>query len=142
MKGISDQVAGLTELSRPELVELWINAHKGPPPKGIGRRLLELSAAYAVQVRMFGDIDRSTKRALAVASFRSVGTAEEAVTQQTPSRALATGSRLVRVWNGKTHQVEVLETGFVWNDRRYRSLSAIAREITGARWSGPRFFGL
>jgi hypothetical protein len=53
-----------------------------------------------------------------------------------------TGTRLVREWNGKTHHVDVVQSGFVWNGGRYGSLSAIAREITGARWSGPRFFGL
>ena len=52
------------------------------------------------------------------------------------------GARLIRDWNGSTHTVDVVEDGFVWNGERYRSLSAIARAITGARWSGPRFFGL
>ena len=55
---------------------------------------------------------------------------------------LAPGTRLVREWNGKTHHVDVVDSGFVWNGASHRSLSAIAREITGARWSGPRFFGL
>ena len=52
------------------------------------------------------------------------------------------GARLVREWNGCTHVVEVVEGGFVWNGERHSSLSAIASAITGARWSGPRFFGL
>ncbi len=51
-------------------------------------------------------------------------------------------TRLVREWNGVSHVVEVIEGGFVWNGDRHRSLSSIARAITGARWSGPRFFGL
>ncbi len=55
---------------------------------------------------------------------------------------LQSGARLVREWNGVIHLVEVVEGGYVWNDDRHRSLSAIARAITGARWSGPRFFGL
>lgn len=49
---------------------------------------------------------------------------------------------MLREWNGVTHVVEVTETGFLWNGETWRSLSAIAREITGAHWSGPRFFGL
>jgi hypothetical protein len=52
------------------------------------------------------------------------------------------GLRLVREWRGETHTVLVLEDGFEWNGNRRRSLSAIAREITGTHWSGPRFFGL
>ena len=55
---------------------------------------------------------------------------------------LAPGTRLLREWNGRTHQVDVTDDGFVWNGETYRSLSAVARAITGARWSGPRFFGL
>jgi len=142
MKCISDQIAELAELPRAELVRLWINAHKAPPPKGIGSRLLELSAAYVIQAKMFGDLDRSTKRALTAALSISGADTVPIDAQHKLAKKLNPGSRLVRVWNGKTHQVEVLEKGFSWNDRSYRSLSAIAREITGARWSGPRFFGL
>ena len=54
----------------------------------------------------------------------------------------APGTRLIRTWGGETHEVTVLERGYLWQERRYRSLSAIAGEITGTRWSGPRFFGL
>lgn len=59
-----------------------------------------------------------------------------------PSPALKPGGRLIREWNGVTHVVDVLDDQFVWKSNSYRSLSAIAREITGAHWSGPRFFGL
>ncbi|BDW86550.1 hypothetical protein MACH21_27270 [Roseicyclus marinus] len=55
---------------------------------------------------------------------------------------LKPGGRLLREWNGVTHVVEVVENGYLWNGQRWRSLSVIAREITGAHWSGPRFFGL
>ena len=59
-----------------------------------------------------------------------------------PAVTLSSGTRLIREWNGQTIAVEVTDGGFVWNDRTYRSLSEIAREVTGAHWSGPRFFGL
>lgn len=52
------------------------------------------------------------------------------------------GARLIRDWNGTTHVVDVTETGYLYGGVTYRSLSVIARTITGARWSGPRFFGL
>lgn len=142
MKSISDQIAKLAELPRTELVELWIKVHKTSPPKGVGRRLLELSAAYSIQSNVFGHLDRNTKRALMAAILKSDGNFEPAANQQKPVKSLNPGSRLVRVWNGKTHQVDVLENGFIWNEHHFRSLSAIARKITGARWSGPRFFGL
>lgn len=56
--------------------------------------------------------------------------------------ALKPGARLLREWNGRAHTVEVLDQGFLWNGEAYLSLSAVARAITGARWSGPRLFGL
>jgi hypothetical protein len=62
--------------------------------------------------------------------------------RKAPSLSLNPGTRLVREWNGKTIAVEVREQDFVWEDRSYRSLSQIAKEVTGAHWSGPRFFGL
>ena len=58
------------------------------------------------------------------------------------SPTLQPGSRLLREWNGTTHVVDITDAGYVWNGKSHRSLSAIAREITGARWSGPRFFGI
>lgn len=66
----------------------------------------------------------------------------QAKPQRNLRKSLEPGTRLVREWNGSTHVVEVTERGFVWNGQAYRSLSAVARAITGARWSGPRFFGL
>ncbi len=60
----------------------------------------------------------------------------------TGARPLNPGARLVREWNGVVHEVDVSGDGYVWQDQRYRSLTAIARRITGTKWSGPRFFGL
>jgi hypothetical protein len=62
--------------------------------------------------------------------------------RETAYAALKPGGRLIREWNGVTHVVDVTETGFLWKGETWRSLSSIAREITGAHWSGPRFFGL
>ncbi len=55
---------------------------------------------------------------------------------------VASGTRLIREWNGVTHVVDAVDDGFIWQGARYGSLSAVARAITGARWSGPRFFGV
>jgi hypothetical protein len=63
-------------------------------------------------------------------------------TLKQPSRQLTPGARLVREWNGQTISVEVSEDGFVHADKTWRSLSEIAQHVTGAHWSGPRFFGL
>ena len=88
--------------------------------------------AHQAQVAAFGGLSAKTRRALASALK------EPATTR----RRVAAGARLVREWNGRTHEVEVLAEGFLFRGKRFRSLSAIAREITGARWSGPRFFGV
>jgi hypothetical protein len=80
------------------------------------------------------DVRRTRPGAAAPAAWKSWGWCGK------PS--IKPGTRLVREWNGRTHHVEVLDKGFRWNDRTYRSLSSIAKAITGAHWSGPRFFGL
>ncbi len=138
---IAGQLSAISSLARSDLIERWVDAHGQPPPKGISRRLLEYSAAYHLQVKAFGGLKPATRRKLDRIAAR---TPESETTAPTPSKAsrLTPGARLVREWHGRTHQIEVIKTGFVYKGDIYRSLSEIAREITGARWSGPRFFGL
>jgi len=124
-------LSNIANLSRAELLERWELDWGSQPPKYISRRLLELSAAWHLQCRALGGPDREVRRLL------------QGSRNDRPGRqAIKPGTRLVREWNGRTHHVEVLAKGYSWNDRQYRSLSVIAREITGAHWSGPRFFGL
>ncbi len=133
----TDAVSGLR---REDLIEEWIKAHKGLPPKGISRRLLAYSAAYHQQARAFGGLKPATRRKLRqIAASPTDG--ESPTNRQGQRQRLPPGSRLVRDWQGRTHTVEVLESGFLYDGRHYRSLSEVARVITGARWSGPRFFG-
>jgi hypothetical protein len=131
-------IARLNSLPREELVQSWVRTYHRPPPKGISRRLLELSAAYALQAKSFGGLKPNLRKALTAALAPNAAGSKPNV----PGGSLKPGTQLIRVWNGRTHHVDVIEGGFVWNSRRFRSLSAIALEITGARWSGPRFFGL
>ncbi|WP_340151745.1 DUF2924 domain-containing protein [uncultured Sneathiella sp.] len=127
--------------SRPELVEAWIKAYGRPPLRGLSTRLLVYACHYNGQVKEYGGLKKSTLRQLGRYVPASPGTT---TTDTRPPVALkpGTGSRLVREWRGKTHMVDIEENGFVYQEKSYRSLSAIARTITGARWSGPRFFGL
>lgn len=127
--------------SRAELIEAWIRAYRRPPPKGISTRLLAYAAAYNAQVRQFGGLKPSVHRAL-----HELAAGPETQTP-TPGKwpkvvSVGPGTRLVREWHGKTHIVDVLDDGVSYQGRTYRSLSEVARIITGARWSGPRFFGL
>lgn len=134
---VEDEIAKLGELPRPVLVERWTTCHGTAPPRGIGRQLLELSAAYALQASVYGGLGRKRqKQLLSLSRFGDGGAGSDV------SPALKPGSRLVRVWNGRSHHVEVTEHGFEWNGQAFKSLSAVAREITGTRWSGPRFFGV
>jgi hypothetical protein len=81
-------------------------------------------------------------RDLAVISNHVDDAAKEVRLAVSPAIPVRPGTRLMREWNGRMHLVDVTDNGFVFDGKTYRSLSAIARRITGAHWSGPRFFGL
>ena len=135
MNGRDTGLAVLEELPRSELVGFWKTHYGSEPPTGISRRLLIGAVAYAQQVKDRGGLSpRLSRRLKKLAGGTPVS--EVAV-----PRTLTPGARLVREWNSTTHVVEVVSGGYVWNGDRYKSLSAVARAITGARWSGPRFFG-
>ncbi len=133
------EIAALADLPRPALVERWRTRYRTDPPKGISWRLLVRAIGYEMQARRYGDLKPATDRRLRLIS-NGTRDGDHGSRKSTPT--LHPGVRLVREWNGVNHVVEVVEGGFVWNGGRHRSLSAIARAITGARWSGPRFFGL
>lgn len=138
---IEQKLVAITGLSRSDLIARWEAVYGRRPPKGISRRLLEYSAAFTIQVNTFGGIKLSVRRKL----DRSVGEGKRkgSVKASSPGKTkLSPGARLIRDWHGQTHTVDVKEGGFRYDGQDYRSLSQIAREITGARWSGPRFFGL
>lgn len=141
----------LSKLSRDELVQRWEAIYGSPPPRNLKRPLLERAVAWHMQAKTFGGLSAKTKRALELiqpagrAATVRPGTGVGYVTLARVTSSVApvsAGSRLVREWRGRIHVVDVSENGFIWNGEEHRSLSAIARKITGARWSGPRFFGL
>lgn len=127
------EIAELATMDRPGLIALWQDLFGRPVPKGLSRSFLRRFLAFELQSRRHGGVSRRAAAELA---------RKPASTPRPVSAALRPGARLLREWNGVTHVVDVGTEGFTWNGRQHRSLSAIAREITGARWSGPRFFGL
>ena len=137
MAEVEARIEEMRTFPRDELETSWIRIHGCNPPKGVKRRFLERAIAYHLQTRAFGGLRPRARKALmeVLAGQRIVGCEGSAMSPFRP------GSRLVREWNGRSHHVHVLDNGFAFKGRVYRSLSAIAREITGARWSGPRFFG-
>ncbi|PJK28822.1 DUF2924 domain-containing protein [Minwuia thermotolerans] len=136
-------------LSRDDLAVLWQRRWRRPPPKGLSRRLLEGNAGWLLQAEASGGLTAETRRRLD-ALARSNGSGEEVVNDAPPAAAgaasgrlrLRPGSRLIRQWQGRSHVVEVIKDGFIYDGQQFTSLTAIARTITGAHWSGPRFFGL
>ena len=135
---IAAELTRLEVLTNFELRREWRRLHGMQPPKSLSRDLLLRGITYNIQERAFGGLSKSVLRKLseALPEARS-----NSVRPTTPVR-VKVGTRLVREWNGQTHTVLVHEDGVEWRGKLYRSLSVVAREITGAHWSGPRFFGL
>jgi hypothetical protein len=131
---VERELAALAGLDRTALLERWRRAFGRDAAPRLSRPLMEKAIAYDLQVTAFGGLSARTMRSLRAAAKADGGL--------TSCRAPGSGTRLVREWNGALHEVEVLEDGYLWRGARHRSLSAIARAITGTKWSGPRFFGL
>lgn len=111
------------------------------PPRFAKRSLLTQLIAWELQVNAFGGLDPTLRRQLLAIGNKSKASSIGTEVCSTPP-ALRTGVKLIRSWKGVTHHVTVTNGGFAWQDRTYKSLSVIAREITGTSWSGPVFFGL
>ena len=127
-------IEALRDMSRRDLLELWVRDGQGDLPGGTSTPFLARLLAYEIESRKQGGLRKRTRSALdAVVSNRMPGTS---------ARTATAGTRLVREWNGVRHMVDVTRDGVIYRGKTYGSLSAVAREITGARWSGPRFFGL
>ena len=127
---------GLKEIAamdRAALVAAWSDMFDASVPPHLSKPFLRRFLAFDIQARRGGGLPKGFDAKLAHAL---AGRATKA------APALKPGARLLREWNGTTHVVDVLDNGFLWKKQRYQSLSAIARAITGARWSGPRFFGI
>src|SRR5690606_25911654 len=108
------------------------------PPALRSPLVLRAELGWALQARVFGDLDAKTKRQLVMLARRA---ATNTVKEAAVSR-LHPGTTLVREWRGREYRVDILERGFRFEGEHFKSLSAVARRIAGSRWSGPRFFGL
>ena len=122
-----------------ELKQRWRSLYGTPPPPKIHRSLLLAAVAHRMQENVLGALKSSVRRYLMQAANHPATPRPSA---HSSSRRPRAGTMLVRDWGGVTHQAQVLEDGILFRRQRYQSLSAVARVITGARWSGPRFFGL
>jgi hypothetical protein len=138
LSDVEAEIAGLFDRSTQELRLAWRKLHRTEPPFGISRDLLIRALAHQLQERSYGGTGRALRRRLQTLT----GEREKRGAPFDPAVVLKTGTTLVRQWRGHTHAVLVRENGFEYEGERYRSLSVIAKRITGAHWSDPRFFGL
>lgn len=131
------QLAALQTMTTTQLRAEWLRVCRSPAPP-LTADLLARGIAWKLQERVHGGLPQSVVRELSRLAKELDGSERLNIT----AGRIKPGTRLVRDWGRASHHVTVLERGFLYRDRHYRSLSQIAREITGSHMSGPRFFGL
>ena len=136
---LAEQLVALETMDAAGLREAWRRLYRVSPPPRLRRDLLLLAVGWKLQEQALGGLDAATRRRLAALAASLSG---EGRPPNAAAGRLKPGAKLIREWHGTVHSVTVLEEGYEWNGSRWSSLSAIAQRITGARWSGPRFFGL
>jgi hypothetical protein len=134
-----EALARLPELDLGELRQRWRALYKADASPHLSRELLLRAVAYRMQEIALGGLRPERQRQLRQFAQQLKESGEGRIR---PRPELKPGTRLVREWRGRTYDVLVLDDSFVWQGMTYRSLSALARKITGTAWSGPLFFGL
>lgn len=128
---VSILISEIEALDRASCLARWREAFGRSPPKYLSPQFMKRVLIWELQ-----------NRALSGVSVRTIRRLKQIAAGRTLPATAKPGSHLVREWNGRTYQVEVVEEGYVMDGKTWRSLSAIAKHITGAHWSGPRFFGV
>ena len=135
-----EQIKQLELSTNPDLKLKWKELKSQEPPQFAKRSLLSQVIAWELQAKAFGAIEPPLHRLLLeLGSGQPSSTSSNADLR---TQNLSLGVKLIRTWRGESHQVIVIDGGFLWRDKTFGSLSIIAREITGTQWSGPVFFGL
>lgn len=127
-----DEIKTLLDADRAPIVQAWLETMGRAPPARLSLPMMSKLLAVERQWEASGQSQKAYVRKLR----RIIEAAEQA------APVADAGKRLVREWNGRTHIVDITPDGYVWRGRTWASLSAIAKEITGTKWSGPRFFGV
>jgi hypothetical protein len=134
------RLAALKNMTVNQLKAEWQALFDAPAPNN-SRTFLESRLAYRIQELTYGGPDKQTRRLLDLLADEVEGTLTRKAQIADPRNPVV-GTKLIREWDGIAHTVTVLKEGFEWGGQRYKSLSAVARAITGTRWNGYRFFGL
>ena len=136
MASLEVQIAEIEQWDRGKRLEVWTKLTSMPPGARLSTRFLRRALIFERQYIELGGHSAAVKRSLkANAVSLDAGVVRLAA-------ALSSGTQLVREWNGRIYRVNVCQDGFELDGRHFTSLSAVAKQITGAQWSGPRFFGL
>lgn len=136
---IEHRIDGLADLTRDQLIEEWRRLYRALPPERVRRDLLELAIAWKWQEQALGGLKKKDATELKRMAHELATSGE---IRRSKAPVIKPGARLIREWAGKTHEVIVQEDGYLYRNTRFASLTAIASEITGTHWSGPRFFGI
>ena len=128
---LSIQIVEIEACDRARCLDRWREVFGRPPPKYLSPQFMKRVLIWEVQNEVQGGVSAKTTRRL-----KQIASGKQVPTTAKP------GTHLVREWNGRTYQVEVIDGGYVMDGKTWRSLSALAKHITGAHWSGPRFFGV
>ena len=136
---LHDEMTAVERMRKEDLRARWRQLYRKEPAPGMSAELIRGALLYDLQATSFGGLSKTSRRKLErVADRLEVDRNASALTAQ----AITPGVRLLRTWRGQRHVVEVMDNGFAYRGSIYGSLSEVARTITGAHWSGPRFFGL
>jgi hypothetical protein len=135
---LAREIASLSALDAETLRQRWKALIGADPAQYLGRSLMVRALAYRLQERALGGLKPAAQRLL----DRICDGRAELVEERIPKRRAGAGTLLIREWRGVHHRVTVLDNDVVYRGRRYKSLSEVARAITGTHWSGPLFFGL
>jgi len=136
---LSAEIAGLESLDLSQLRTRWKLLYEIEAPPHLSRDLLRRAVAYRTQEKVLGGLKPATRRLL---ERFAEGARTRKPTKVVPMRKVGPDTILIREWGGTRHEVMVVENGAMFSGKRYRSLSQVARVITGSHWSGPLFFGL
>lgn len=137
---LATELRRLEDKNSKDLKALWLEWFGKPPPLRLRRHTLSLGIAYQLQSRSIGALSKTSARALEAISASEFG--ETGSDKPTQSLKLKPGTKLVRERHGVVYEVTVIKDGFVWRGDVYKSLTAVARAITGTNWNGYVFFGL
>jgi hypothetical protein len=138
--GADPNIAAISNLDRDQCIAQWRRLFGQAPPRFTSMQLMRQAIAFEAQVKAFGGLSKPVRKAFE-AALKAEGQGGNKKPAVRPTQ-LRPGVHLLREWNGRAYQVEVVEGGFMLDGRKYASLTAIAKAITGVGWSGPRFFGL